>query len=136
MISLQYGKLPQNLKIREGEVTVTASVDNNTGTPSVVVTQTDNSINLAFKNLKGRNGVDGKDGTSPSTTGLMYNSGSMYNNVHFKYSDNIIIKNDNSFAVVVSYQGPNDKCKVVYMSAGGEYDTGGNSRVILGVSRA
>lgn len=86
--------------------------------------------------MKGRNGVDGKDGTSPSTTGLMYNSGSMYNNVHFTDTTKIRIKNDNPFAVRVSYQGPQDDCKVVTISAGDDYDTGGNSRVILGVSRA
>lgn len=48
-------------------ITVNATVDGNTGTPSVNVTQggtaTNPIINLAFHNLKGSNGLDGEDAT-------------------------------------------------------------------------
>lgn len=49
-----------------GDIDVTASVDNQTGTPSVVVTKTqsgdDYSFDLAFHNLKGLQGAQGPQG--------------------------------------------------------------------------
>ena len=49
-----------------GDISVTASVDDNTGTPSVVVTKTqsgdDYTFDLAFHNLKGLQGAQGPQG--------------------------------------------------------------------------
>ena len=42
----------------------TATVDANTGVPSVEVSLEENSLNFEFKNLKGEKGKDGADGTN------------------------------------------------------------------------
>ena len=47
------------------DLTATASVDANTGTPSVNVTKSGNNIDFAFHNLKGTNG---QDGVTPSVS--------------------------------------------------------------------
>ena len=54
------------------DITVTASVDDNVGTPEVVVTQTGTpefpEIDFAFKNMKGETGAPGQDGVTPDIT--------------------------------------------------------------------
>ncbi len=54
---------------------VTASVDNNVGTPNVIVTQTGTntefSFDLAFENLKGDTGDQGEDGVSVTGVSLI-----------------------------------------------------------------
>ena len=59
------------------DITVTASVDNNVGVPSVTVTKTEvndkPTYNLNFKNLKGDTGPQGVQGPKGDTGLLIYN---------------------------------------------------------------
>lgn len=67
MISIASADYSQLKGDSAGFGTVSATVDNNTGTPSVTATATgpDTAKNISFEfhNLKGRDGVDGVDGT-------------------------------------------------------------------------